>query len=199
MVDDRFAANPPVDKLPHLAWFGVFCVIDSGGGFWNPEEEPRLDAIENRLLQLCEQHANGWAAYVQRLDTAGLREYYLYFGEGATMEKVLPELKAAYPTYRLEFDRIDDLKWAQYRKWLSWVVKGNNQPLQWTGCGYSFPSSKVVWARPRPLNDVASPSSEYGIRTTYSCPACRRCPDRARDSARPVKMRRRCPLESKNG
>jgi hypothetical protein len=25
MVDDRFADTPPVDQLPHLAWFGVYC------------------------------------------------------------------------------------------------------------------------------------------------------------------------------
>ena len=76
------------------------------------------------MIKLCERHGIGWAAYVQRLDTPGLREYYMYFGEGAAMDKVLPELKAAHPSYRLEFERIDDLKWAQYRKWLSWAATG---------------------------------------------------------------------------
>jgi len=128
MLDDRFAANPPVDRLPHLAWFGVYFATDPGDRFWNPEEGPQLDAIENELLRLCGIHSNGWAAYVQRLDTRGLREYYFYFGEGAAMEKVLPQLKSAYPNYRLEFDRIDDLQWAQYRKWLRWV-SDNDQSL----------------------------------------------------------------------
>jgi hypothetical protein len=132
MVDDRFAADPPVDQLPHLAWFGVYCAKPPGGGFWDPDEEAELDAIENDLIRLCDHHGHGWAAYVQRLDTPGLREYYLYFGEGAAMDKVLPELKPAHSTYRLEFDRIDDLKWAQYRKWLGWAATGNDQMPQGT-------------------------------------------------------------------
>src|SRR5262245_6059014 len=121
MVDDRFAANPPIDQLPHLAWFGVYCAMDPGGHFWNPTEGPQLDAIENDLIRLCECYGHGWAVYVQRLDTRGLREYYMYFADGAAMAKVLPALKAAHPSYRLEYDRIDDLSWAQYRKWLGWL------------------------------------------------------------------------------
>jgi hypothetical protein len=122
MVDDRFRENPPVSQLPHLAWFGVFCGKAPDTGFWDPQEGSQLDAIEERLLTLCGVHGNGWAVYVQRLDTRGLREYYIYFGQGAAMERVLPDLKAAYPNYRIEYDRIDDLKWAQYRKWLGWLA-----------------------------------------------------------------------------
>jgi hypothetical protein len=128
MVDDRFATKPPVDQLPHLAWFGVYCATDPGDHFWHPDEGPRLDAIEDDLLKLCDRHGNGWAAYVHRLDTPGLREYYVYFGDGAAIDKVLSDLKATHPNYRLEFDRIDDLKWAQYRKWLAWAARGYNQP-----------------------------------------------------------------------
>jgi hypothetical protein len=65
MVDDRFAANPPVDQLPQLAWFGVYCARPPRGGFWDPDEEGELDAIEKDLVRLCEHHSNGWAAYVQ--------------------------------------------------------------------------------------------------------------------------------------
>ena len=133
MVDDRFATDPPADQLPHLAWFGVFCAKAPGGGLWDPEEGAQLDTIEDDLIQLCERHGNGWAAYVHRLDTAGLREYYIYFGDGAALDKVLPVLKAAHPSYRLEFDRIDDPKWAQYRKWLGWAAMG--EP---TGTGIIF-------------------------------------------------------------
>jgi len=106
MVDDRFAASPPVGQLPRLAWFGVYCSTDPAGGFWNPEETPQLDAIETDLIKLCDQHGNGWAAYVQRLDTPGLREYYVYFGGEAAMNRVLPDLKAKHPNYRMEFDQI---------------------------------------------------------------------------------------------
>ena len=124
MLDDRFEPDPPVDQLPHLAWFGIFCATDPGDHLWNPDEGAQLDAIEDDLLRLCDLHGSGWATYVQRLDTRGLREYYFYFGEGAALEKVLPELKTAHPRYRLEYDRIDDLKWSQYRKWLGWLATG---------------------------------------------------------------------------
>ena len=50
MVDDRFAANPPVDQLPHLAWFGVYCAKAPGGGLWDLSEGSQLDAIEGDLL-----------------------------------------------------------------------------------------------------------------------------------------------------
>lgn len=133
MVDDRFASAPPADELPHMAWFGVYCATNPGGGFWNPDEGPKLDAIEDDLIRLCDLHGNGWAAYVHRLDTPGIREYYIYFGEAARMENVLPELKMAHPSYRLEFDRIDDLKWAQYRKWLGWLAMGHSKPRWRTG------------------------------------------------------------------
>jgi hypothetical protein len=132
MVDDRFEANPPADQLPHLAWFGVYCATESGDHFRNPSEGPKLDAVEGDLIKLCDRYGNGWAAYVHRLDTRGLREYYVYFGEGATLEQVLPEWRATHPTYRLEFDLVDDLTWAQYRKWLGWLAAGTNPPLQRT-------------------------------------------------------------------
>ena len=125
MVDDRFAAEPPVGQLPHLAWFGVYCATNPGEHFWNPEEGSQLDAVEDDLIELCDRHGNGWAAYVHRLDTWGLREYFVYFGDGASMDTVLTELKAAHPGYRLEYESIDDLEWVQYRKWLGWVATGN--------------------------------------------------------------------------
>lgn len=124
MVDDGFATNPPVDQLPHLVWFGVFCLLPPCDSFWSPEEGPQLDDIENDLIRMCDRYGNGWAAYVHRLDTRGLREYYIYCGVGAALDEVLPELKAAHPKYRLEYDRIDDPDWGQYRKWLSWLTMG---------------------------------------------------------------------------
>jgi hypothetical protein len=133
MVDDRFAQNPPAEQLPHLGWFGVYFALPPGDHFWNPEEEPQLDKVEDDFIRLCDRHGNGWAAYVHRLDTPGLREYYVYFGEGASIDKVLEELKTAHPTYRLEYEHIDDLKWAQYRKWLGWAATGDNPPMQRTG------------------------------------------------------------------
>ena len=56
-----------------------------GEHFWHPDEGPQLDSVEDDLIKLCDRHGNGWAAYVHRLDTPGLREYYVYFGDGADM------------------------------------------------------------------------------------------------------------------
>jgi hypothetical protein len=120
-------------RSTQLGWFGVYCAKAPGGRLWDPTEGDQLDAVEGDLVKLCDQHGNGRAAYVHRLDTPGLREFYVYFGEDAFIDNVLPELEAAHPTYRLEFDRIDDSTWAQYRKWLGWVAARDNPPVQRTG------------------------------------------------------------------
>ena len=115
MVDDRFKVAPPGLHMPHLAWFGVYCRIDPGTAFWNPLEQPKLDAIELELIALCDQFAGGQAAYLHRLDTRGLREYYVYCGHAAHLEEVLPRLRASHPDYRLEYDITVDADWAHYR------------------------------------------------------------------------------------
>lgn len=130
MVDDRFAKNAPIDQLPSLAWFGLYCAKAPGGGFWDPDEGEQLDAIELDLIALCDRQGNGWVAYVQRLDTPGLREYYMYFGEGANIDHVLTDLRTAHPNYRLEYDRFEDPNWAQYQKWLGWAKAGDGQALR---------------------------------------------------------------------
>jgi hypothetical protein len=122
IIDDQFQSAAPAEHLPHLAWFGVYCALPCGKQFWNPDEKPQLDAIERDLLRLCDVHGNGWAAYVQQLTTHGMVEYYVYFGDGAAMERVLPELQTIYPNYRIEYDRTEDPKWAQYAKWLGWLA-----------------------------------------------------------------------------
>src|SRR5581483_4040338 len=113
LLDDKFAPAPPCEQLPHLAWFGVYCIRDPGSAFWDPAEGPRLDAVEDDLIRLAATHGNGQAVYVQRLDTRGLREYYVYFGDATHIDRVLLELKTMHPEYRMDYDQIDDLKWAQ--------------------------------------------------------------------------------------
>jgi Family of unknown function (DUF695) len=118
MVDDRFAAMPPTEQLQTLYWFGVFCTRDPGPAFWDPEEQDALDAVEESLIDLCGRFGNGWAAYVQRLDTSGVREYYVYSGAGATLNKVLPMLRTLHSGRRLEHGTMQDPTWSQYRMWL---------------------------------------------------------------------------------
>ena len=69
-------------ELPRLAWFGVYCQRAPGVGFWDPEETDSLDALERDLIRLCEQFGQGWAVYVLRIATSGIREYYVYMGGG---------------------------------------------------------------------------------------------------------------------
>jgi hypothetical protein len=118
LLDTQFAARPPADQLPKLAWFGVYCRQSPDGAFWDPKEQPALDAIENDLVRLCSEFGTGWAVYVRRLDTPGLREYYVYFGGSAELEKVLPCLKALHAGYRLEFESRADAQWAHYKAWI---------------------------------------------------------------------------------
>src|SRR5262245_24950238 len=101
LLDTQFSGGPPKDQLPNVAWFGVHCRLPAGAGFWDPKEESDLDALESDLIQLCSSFGNGWAVYVRRLDTPGLREYYVYFGGDAEMEKVTPSLNALHAGYRI--------------------------------------------------------------------------------------------------
>jgi hypothetical protein len=82
-----------------------------------------LDKIENDLLQLVSEYGHGWAVYTRRVATAGLREYYFYFGGEAELEKVGPALKVKYPEYRIESEAKPDPQWELY---LSWVKTAQN-------------------------------------------------------------------------
>ena len=75
LLDHRFAGEPPMDALPHIGWFGVWCREDPKGAYWSPTEAPVLDALEEDLIQLAEKHGNGWAVYLRRYATPGLREF----------------------------------------------------------------------------------------------------------------------------
>jgi hypothetical protein len=118
LLDTQFAEAAPSEKLPHIAWFGVYCKQPPGGSWWRPSEEPKLDAIEKDLITLCGSFGNGWAVYVRRLETPGLREYYVYFGGNAELHKVVPSLQALHGGYRLEFESRSDPEWSHYKSWL---------------------------------------------------------------------------------
>jgi hypothetical protein len=118
LLDHRFAGEPPMDALPHIGWFGVWCREDPKGAYWSPTEAPILDALEEDLIQLAEKHGNGWAVYLRRYATPGLREYYFYFGDGADLGRVAVALTQKHPGYRIEFERRPDPKWSGYASWL---------------------------------------------------------------------------------
>lgn len=119
LVDDRFRSAAPVSQLPRLGWFGVYCRHDAGNGFWHPDEAASLDAIERDLIRLCGQLGNGWAVYVMRIDTRGIREYYFYFGGSAALGQVPASLRGAHPDYRIDFEETTDAEWSRYKTFLS--------------------------------------------------------------------------------
>jgi len=119
LIDEEFRAAAPLLELPGLTWFAVYCQQDPGSAFWDPDENDTLDDLEDTLLELCQEFGHGWAVYVCRLATRGIREYYVYHGQGAELEKVLPILREAYPAYRLEYDVTSDPKWKRYASLLS--------------------------------------------------------------------------------
>ena len=119
LIDEGFRDRAPIRELPKLAWFGVYTQRDPGTAFWHPEESGSLDAIEDDLIRLCGQFGRGWAVYVLRIATKGIREYFIYFGDEAKMDAVLPSLRAAHSDYRIEYDeRVDDC-WERYTTCLS--------------------------------------------------------------------------------
>lgn len=118
LLDDQFVSENPGEALPNIAWFGVWCIKDTDGQFWNPEEADMLEQIETELIELAAQHSNGWAVYVRRAISAGKREYFFYFGGDATLYQVLPALQALHPEYRIEYDTKVDPEWAYYFSWL---------------------------------------------------------------------------------
>ncbi len=69
-------------------------------------------------MHLCGQFGRGWAVYVMRIDTRGIREYYFYCGEAATLDLALPSLRKAFPTYRIEFEETTDAAWSRYKTFL---------------------------------------------------------------------------------
>ena len=90
LFDDKFGKQHPAD-VDCLAWFGVYARMDPGTSYWNPEENAELDAIESSLLRLCDRVSQGEAIYCRRVDTRGIREYYLYCPERAVLAAVLPQ------------------------------------------------------------------------------------------------------------
>ena len=118
LLDDRFASEPPTESLPNIGWFGVWCKEDPRGAYWAPQEASALDALEQDLIALAEQFGKGWAVYLRRHASPGLREYFFYFGEGADLGKVAVALTTKHAGYRIEYETRPDPKWSGYTSWL---------------------------------------------------------------------------------
>jgi hypothetical protein len=115
LIEEGFRDRVPIRELPRIAWFAVYCQsAPPTNSFWDPEESTPLDALETKLLQLCDQLGNGWAVYVLRIATCGIREYFVYFGGSANFDSVVPQLKRDFPNYRIKYETADDAAWNRY-------------------------------------------------------------------------------------
>lgn len=119
LIDDQFVDRLPFSEIPLLSWFGVYCNLPPDGACWAEEEAVALDQVEDRLIELVQQFGRGWAVYLMRLATPGIREYYVYHSPKVEMGKAFAALKASAPTYRIEHEISEDGNWAQYRKFVS--------------------------------------------------------------------------------
>ena len=74
--------------------------------------------MERSLLRLCQQHGHGWAVYVLRIDTPGLREYFFYFGAQALLAPACSSLRSKHSDYRIDYAEASDPVWSRYKSLL---------------------------------------------------------------------------------
>jgi hypothetical protein len=117
LIDSGFDNEAPIIELPLLFWVGVYCQMPPGQRFHNPEETQKLDEIEDNLLKLCGRYGNGWVVFTHRIGTSGIREYYIYHGHQADLNKAVEVLKSQYPSYKIEAETYQDAEWNEYKKY----------------------------------------------------------------------------------
>ncbi|MBS2009406.1 MAG: DUF695 domain-containing protein [Cyanobacteria bacterium SZAS TMP-1] len=123
MIDQQFENRFPVPELPWLSWFGVYCNLPPDGACWAEAETESLDYVEDQLIELAGQFGRGWAVYVFRIVTPGIREYYIYHSAEAEMSKAYDALKVSVPNYRIEVETTNDASWEQYRRYSAFKEK----------------------------------------------------------------------------
>src|SRR5688500_1722724 len=97
LVDKRFVGCEPPSDLPKLFWLCVYMRLPPGGSFWDPDETDVLDKLEDDFIDLLSDNARGQAAYVLRVATPGLREYYVYHSTAVNLASTHAGLCKAYP------------------------------------------------------------------------------------------------------
>ncbi|WP_179958246.1 DUF695 domain-containing protein [Chitinimonas arctica] len=119
LIDDRFAGNPPAEALPCLNWFAIwFAETPPANALIAAQEEAAFEQVQRSLVDLAQQHADGWAVYGLRVMSYGIAEYYFYSRDESTLAGVQVELERAHPGYRIEHASKVDASWAVYKKFL---------------------------------------------------------------------------------
>jgi len=74
-------------------------------------------------IYICRtKHAR--SSYTRRVVSAGLREYFFYFGGDADLSKIASALKEKYPEYRIESEAKPDPKWDLCLSWIKTAPHG---------------------------------------------------------------------------
>ena len=83
MLEDRFRNDLPGAELPRLIRIRVSFAQAPTDYFWNPDESPEIDQIEDDLLRLADQHGDGWVVFVQRRTESGFMVSRVSFSSAA--------------------------------------------------------------------------------------------------------------------
>lgn len=148
LLDERFANSAPVAELTLLTWIAVWRRMEPDVGYWNEAESASLDRLEDELIRILDDVGQGWAVYVLRIATPGIREYYCYSSDVLDVAVVLRRIQRVSPDYRIEGKTRDDRDWSLYRRF---VALGSDQTREGATCVGTRRSAPPTWiAVPRP-------------------------------------------------
>jgi hypothetical protein len=121
LVDKRFVGCEPTSALPKVFWLCVYTRLPPGGAYWNPDETNVLNKLEDDFIDLLSDNSRGHAAYVLRIATPGLREYYIYHSTAVNLASTHAALCKAYPDYKIVFNSFDDPTWREYNAYATFT------------------------------------------------------------------------------
>lgn len=114
LVDKQFVGCEPRNALPKVFWVCVYTRLPPMGPFWHPDETDELDKLEDHFIDLFREKARGQAAYVLRIATTGIREYFIYHSTEINLASTHAALCSAYPEYKIVFECLEDPTWREY-------------------------------------------------------------------------------------
>ncbi len=116
-VDDGLLADAPITGVTRRMRVRVHNTLPAGDGYWAPEEEQALADVDGSLLKMTSDLGHGWAVYVLRICTPGIRDYYFHLFEHAHIGALQSLLGETHPSYTFEVTVSDDPGWELYRRY----------------------------------------------------------------------------------
>jgi hypothetical protein len=121
LVNLEIRTSVPDLQRTTLLWIGVYCRMNPEGAFWNPSETEALDRVEDHLIRTVTTSIN--AAYVLRIATPGIREYYFYANSDTGFSDCVVATRNAFPEYRIESDQTRDIDWSRYLSFYDYLTQ----------------------------------------------------------------------------